>query len=111
MKETFYWLLYSGYWWCYFSSLSPGYAFIYLTFITFPISVSVKSSGILLIGLRFGISPAILILNLPVIFFNSIPFRFRYNKVYQAFVNAFFFIVNIFGLMLNLIDMSIFDLH
>jgi arylsulfatase A-like enzyme len=62
---------------------------------------------IFFLGLRFDIS-AILIINFPVIFFNSIPFRFRYNKVYQAFVNAFFYIVNITGLMVNFIDLIYF---
>ncbi len=58
---------------------------------------------ILFIGFRFDIS-AILILNFPVIILNSIPFRFRYNKVYQVFVDTYFCLVNFFGLLLNLID-------
>ena len=103
MKETFYWLLYSGYWWCYFSSFISRICFYLFNLHYFSNLSFGEVIRILLIGLRFDIS-AILILNLPVIFFNSIPFRFRYNKVYQAFVNAFFFIVNILGLMLNLID-------
>ena len=62
---------------------------------------------IFFLGLRFDIS-AILIINLPVIFFNSLPFRFRYHKVYQAFVNTFFYLVNIAGLMVNFIDLVYF---
>lgn len=62
---------------------------------------------IFFLGLRFDIS-AILIINLPVIFFNSIPFRFRYNKVYQGFVSVFFYIVNITGLLVNFVDLVYF---
>ena len=62
---------------------------------------------IFFLGLRFDIS-AILIINLPIIFFNSIPFKFRYNRVYQAFVNTIFYIVNILGLMMNFIDLVYF---
>jgi len=62
---------------------------------------------IFFIGLRFDVS-AILILNFPVIFFNSIPFKFRYHKVYQGFVSAFFYIVNIAGLLVNFIDLVYF---
>jgi arylsulfatase A-like enzyme len=58
---------------------------------------------IFLVGFRFDIS-AILILNLPVILLNSIPFRFRYNKVYQVFVDTYFCLINFFGLLLNFID-------
>jgi phosphoglycerol transferase MdoB-like AlkP superfamily enzyme len=59
---------------------------------------------IFFLGLRFDIS-AILILNFPVIFFNSIPFRFRYDKVYQGFVNVFFYLINIVALMSNFVDL------
>lgn len=62
---------------------------------------------IFFIGLRFDIA-AILIINFPVIFFNSIPFRFRYNKVYQAFVSTFFYLVNIVGLLSNFLDLIYF---
>jgi phosphoglycerol transferase MdoB-like AlkP superfamily enzyme len=58
---------------------------------------------IFLIGLRFDIA-TILIINLPVIFFNSIPFRFRYHKVYQVFVSAFFYVINLIGLFANFVD-------
>ncbi len=58
---------------------------------------------IFFIGLRFDIA-AILIINFPVIFLNSIPFRFRYNKVYQALVSAFFYLVNLTGLLANFVD-------
>ena len=62
---------------------------------------------IFFLGLRFDVS-AILIINAPFIFFNSIPFRFRYNKAYQVLVNVFFYVVNIVGLMLNFIDLVYF---
>jgi phosphoglycerol transferase MdoB-like AlkP superfamily enzyme len=62
---------------------------------------------IFFLGLRFDIS-AILIINFPVIVLNSIPFNFRYNKVYQVFVRGFFYIVNIVALMVNFIDLVYF---
>ena len=58
-------------------------------------------------GLRFDISGAIII-NAPYIFFNSIPFKFRFNKVYQGFNNAYFYIINSIGLMSNFSDMIYF---
>ncbi|MCX6248719.1 MAG: sulfatase-like hydrolase/transferase [Bacteroidetes bacterium] len=60
-----------------------------------------------IIGLRFDIS-AILILNFPVIILNSLPFRFRYHKVYKGFVAFLFYFVNIAGLMSNFIDLIYF---
>jgi phosphoglycerol transferase MdoB-like AlkP superfamily enzyme len=62
---------------------------------------------IFFLGLRFDIS-AILIINSPFIFFNIIPFRFRYNKAYQLILKAYFYIINILGLMLNFIDLIYF---
>ena len=62
---------------------------------------------IFFVGLRFDIS-AIIIINAPFIIFNSVPFRFRYNKVYQGFVNAFFYIINTIGLMANFVDLIYF---
>lgn len=59
------------------------------------------------IGFRFDIS-AILIINLPVIILFCIPFKFRYNKVYKGFVNFYFYLVNIIGLMVNFVDLIYF---
>ncbi len=59
------------------------------------------------IGLRFDIS-AILIINIPFLFFNTIPFRLRYNKYYQGFTNTCFYIINCVGLMTNFGDMIYF---
>lgn len=58
---------------------------------------------IFLVGFRFDIS-AILILNLPVIILNCIPFRIRYKKAYQVVVDTYFCLVNFFGFLLNFID-------
>jgi phosphoglycerol transferase MdoB-like AlkP superfamily enzyme len=58
-------------------------------------------------GLRFDIS-AIIIINAPFIIFNSVPFRFRYNRVYQGFVNAYFYIINMIALMVNFVDLIYF---
>ena len=58
---------------------------------------------IFFIGLRFDVA-AILIINLPVLFFNSIPFRFRYHRVYQVLVSAFFYLINLIGLFSNFAD-------
>ena len=58
-------------------------------------------------GLRFDIS-AILLLNIPFIVMNSLPFRFRYKRVYQRFANAYFYIINFFVLLTNFIDIVYF---
>src|SRR5664279_4527290 len=60
-----------------------------------------------LIGCRFDIS-AILIINLPVIFFFCIPFKFRYNKVYKGVVNFYFYLVNSIAIMANFVDLIYF---
>ena len=62
---------------------------------------------ILFIGIRFDIS-AILILNFPIVILNILPFKFRYNKVYQAISRVFFYIINIAGLLVNFIDLIYF---
>jgi phosphoglycerol transferase MdoB-like AlkP superfamily enzyme len=62
---------------------------------------------IFIFGLRFDISAAIII-NAPFIIFNSIPFRFRYNKVCQGFANAYFYIINTIALLANFVDMIYF---
>lgn len=58
-------------------------------------------------GLRFDLS-AILLMNVPFILMNSIPFKFRYHKVYQGFANGYFYLVNSVGLMVNFIDIIYF---
>ena len=58
---------------------------------------------IFFIGIRFDIS-AILIINAPYIFFNSIPFTFRTNKIYQGFLNGYFYLINGFCLLWNFMD-------
>jgi len=62
---------------------------------------------ILITGMRFDVS-AILIINAPFILMNSIPFRLRYNRIYQGIANTFFYLVNIIGLMANFIDLIYF---
>ena len=62
---------------------------------------------IFLRGMRFDLS-AILILNFPFIFFNTIPFRFRYKRPYQWIMNGYFYLVNIIGLMVNFGDIIYF---
>jgi len=56
-----------------------------------------------ILGLRFDIS-AILIINAPFILMNSIPFKFRSNKLYQGIANGWFYLINSIALMSNLID-------
>lgn len=58
---------------------------------------------IFFIGIRFDIS-AILVINAPYIFFNSIPFTFRTNKIYQGFLIGYFYLINAFGLLWNIMD-------
>lgn len=62
---------------------------------------------IMLAGLRFDLS-ALLILNLPFILMNTVPFRFRYKKAYQGFANGYFYLVNAVALMTNFIDIIYF---
>ncbi|MEI6455361.1 MAG: sulfatase-like hydrolase/transferase [bacterium] len=56
-----------------------------------------------LIGLRFDLS-AILILNIPFILMNAVPFHFRENKWYQGVANGWFYVINTIALMGNFID-------
>jgi len=55
------------------------------------------------IGLRFDLS-ALLIFNFPYILMNLLPFRFRFNRVYQVFANGFFYLINTFLLLSNIVD-------
>ena len=54
-------------------------------------------------GLKFDAS-AIAYTNSLVILMHILPFKFRYNKVYQKIVSIIFYIVNTIGITLNMID-------
>ena len=58
---------------------------------------------IFLAGLRYDIS-AVLMLNLPFILLNTLPFRFRHKPASQWIANLWFYVMNSFGLMTNFID-------
>ena len=60
-----------------------------------------------LYGLRFDLS-AVLLINLPVIFFSTIPFKFRSKKAFGFFVGSYFFIINSLAIAVNLIDVIYF---
>ncbi len=62
---------------------------------------------IFIAGIRFDLS-ALLLLNLPFILMNSVPFKFRYRKVYQWFANGYFYVINALGLMVNFVDIIYF---
>ena len=55
------------------------------------------------IGLRFDLS-AVLIINAPFILMNTVPFKFRYNRIYQGIANGYFYLINTFALMTNFGD-------
>jgi len=59
----------------------------------------------LLPGLRFDLSGTLLI-NAVYIGLNSLPFAFRYHRVYQAFANGFYFVANIMGFGFQAVDMA-----
>ena len=48
---------------------------------------------VLFYGLRFDLS-AVLIINVPFILLNALPFRFRMNRFYQFFTNGYFYFIN-----------------
>lgn len=56
-----------------------------------------------LYGIRFDIS-ALLIINAPYILMNTVPFRFRLNKIYQGIANGYFYCINSFALFTNFGD-------
>ncbi len=58
-------------------------------------------------GTRFDIA-AILMLNLPFILMYILPFRFREKKGYLAAADIYFYLVNIFALLLNFVDIIYF---
>ncbi|MDP1623145.1 MAG: sulfatase-like hydrolase/transferase [Bacteroidales bacterium] len=55
------------------------------------------------VGLRFDLS-AILIINAPFILLNTLPFKIRYDRIYQGIANLFFYLINSFALMTNFGD-------
>ena len=57
----------------------------------------------LLAGVRFDIA-AVIILNAPFIVMNTLPVPFRSRRGWQLVSNAFYYVLNIFGLALNDID-------
>lgn len=69
----------------------------------FPDISFVQLLNILRGGLLFDIS-AVLYINLIYIFFNIIPFDFRYNKNYQEVLKYFFLITNSIALSINSAD-------
>jgi len=62
-----------------------------------------EAMRIFIIGLRFDLS-ALLIINAPFILMNSIPFKFRFNKVWQGFASGYFYFMNSLALMTNFGD-------
>ena len=56
-----------------------------------------------IIGIRFDVS-ALLIINIPFIVMNLLPFQFRYNRIYQGIANGYFYLVNSMALMTNFGD-------
>ncbi|MFC2102003.1 LTA synthase family protein [Bacteroidota bacterium] len=58
---------------------------------------------VLVAGIRFDLS-AILLINMPFILMNSLPFKFRTKRVYQGFANGYFYVINTLALMVNFID-------
>jgi len=63
---------------------------------------------ILLAGIRYDLA-AVCMLNLPFVFFRTIPFNFRFNKYYQKIIMILFFIVNGIAILFNCIDIAYFD--
>lgn len=66
----------------------------------FPDITFVQFAGILKGGLLFDISAAVYV-NLIYLFFNLLPFDFRYNTIYQKILKYFFFITNGIALAAN----------
>ncbi len=54
-------------------------------------------------GIRFDLSGLFMINGIYLIL-NTVPFTFRYNRIYSGFVNAGFYVVNTIGFALNFID-------
>jgi len=58
-------------------------------------------------GLRFDLF-SLVILNIPFIALNSLPFGFKYNRIYQMAANFCFYIFNLTGISANFIDVIYF---
>ncbi len=58
-------------------------------------------------GLRFDLF-SLVILNIPFIALNSIPFGFKYNRIYQMVANFCFYLFNLIGISANFIDVIYF---
>ncbi len=81
---------------------------IFYLFNTHYFSVDAKEFlAILFYGLRFDISTIVLV-NAAYIFFQTIPFSFRSNKIYQLILELFFYITNAGALFFNCIDLIFF---
>lgn len=59
-------------------------------------------------GLRFDLS-ALLYINAVYLVLEILPFRFRYNAVYQKVANGFYLACNILGILTNCVDMMYFQ--
>jgi phosphoglycerol transferase MdoB-like AlkP superfamily enzyme len=62
-----------------------------------------EAMRLFVIGLRFDLS-ALLIINAPFIVMNSLPFKFRFHKIYQGLANGYFYLINAFALFTNFGD-------
>ena len=75
-------------------SLFPELSFRHLLFISF-------------VGLRFDLF-TLMVVNLPFVFFNAIPIKFKYSKIYQRINDLLFYILNSLALTANFIDVIYF---
>jgi phosphoglycerol transferase MdoB-like AlkP superfamily enzyme len=62
---------------------------------------------VIFVGLRFDLV-TLVIVNLPLIFFSSVPVGLRYHWFYQAILNIVFYVLNATALALNFIDVIYF---
>ncbi|MCK9220125.1 MAG: sulfatase-like hydrolase/transferase [Bacteroidales bacterium] len=76
------------------------YAFNFRYFSDMEIREAIR---LFIIGIRFDLS-ALLIINAPFIVMNTIPFKFRFNRIYQGVANCFFYVINTIALLFNLGD-------
>ena len=76
------------------TSLFSGISFSHLMFVFFA-------------GLRFD-PFTLVIFNIPLIFFNTLPFSLRFSGWYQAILNIIFYITNSVAMAINLIDVIYF---
>ena len=62
-----------------------------------------EAMRLFVIGLRFDLS-ALLIINAPFVLMNTLPFKFRYNRIYQGIANGYYYVINSFALFTNFGD-------